>query len=102
MVKFFVCLIVEIFFVCFSFFLYNEDGKEDGDLLIRLVDMKKRIFLNFLKQASYPDVNNCLALLYRFQFIQLISEQGQFVLLKVLNKSPLHHFLFVSLHQIRV
>ena len=50
--KFYVGYIVEIF--------------DDSILLIRLVDMKKRIFLNFLKQASYPDVNNCLALLYRF------------------------------------
>ena len=100
--KFYVGYIVEIFDDSILLYSYNEDGKEDGDLLIRLVDMKKRIFLNFLKQASYPDVNNSLALLYRFQFIQLISEQGQFVLLKVLNKSPLHHFLFVSLHQIRV
>ena len=90
--KFYVGYIVEIFDDSILLYSYNEDGKEDGDLLIRLVDMKKRIFLNFLKQASYPDVNNCLALLYRFQF----------VLLKVLNKSPLHHFLFVSLHQIRV
>ena len=89
--KFYVGYIVEIFDDSILLYSYNEDGKEDGDLLIRLVDMKKRIF-----------VNNCLALLYRFQFIQLISEQGQFVLLKVLNKSPLHHFLFVSLHQIRV
>ena len=58
--------IVELFDDSILLYSYNEDGKEDGDLLIRLVDMKKRIFLNFLKQASYPDVNNCLALLYRF------------------------------------
>ncbi len=64
--KFYVGYIVEIFDDSILLYSYNEDGKEDGDLLLRLVDMKKRIFLNFLKQASYLDVNNCLALLYRF------------------------------------
>ena len=64
--NFYVGYIVEIFDDSILLYSYNEDGKEDGDLLLRLVDMKKRIFLNFLKQASYPDVNNCLALLYRF------------------------------------
>jgi len=47
--KFYVGYIVEIFDDSILLYSYNEDGKEDGDLLIRLVDMKKRIFLNFLK-----------------------------------------------------
>ena len=64
--KFYVGYIVEIFDDSILYIRIMRMAKKIGDLLLRLVDMKKRIFLNFLKQASYPDVNNCLALLYRF------------------------------------
>ena len=52
--KFYVGYIVEIFDDSILLYSYNEDGKEDGDLLIRLVDMKKKNLLKLLKASVLP------------------------------------------------